>query len=114
MKSLSSDVFPKSVLIVMKRAFVSMLVMAAAMGAVDGHCPVRQLPSTLAATGHTPPPLSTDGGFYLTLSGNPEHYEPGALYTVSLRVRHNLIPETALRTYRRQPHIAGKWECKMQ
>ena len=88
MKSLSSEVFPKSMLLVMERALVSVLVMATAMGAVDGHCPVRQLPSTLAATGHAiTPPLSTDGGFYLTLSGNPEHYEPGALYTVSLRVR---------------------------
>ena len=89
MKSLSSEVFPKSVLLVMERALVSVLVMAAAMGSVDGHCPVRQLSSTLAAgAGHAmPPPLSTDGGFYLTLSGNPEHYEPGALYTVSLRVR---------------------------
>ena len=86
MRSLSSEVFPKSVLLVVERALVYVLVMTATMGAVDGHCPVRQLPSTLAA-GHTPPPLSTDGGFYLTLSGNPEHYEPGALYTVSLRVR---------------------------
>ena len=88
MKSLTSEVFPKSLFIVMERVLVSALVMAAAMGAaVDGHCPVRQLPSTLAAGHAMPPPLSTDGGFYLTLSGNPEHYEPGALYTVSLRVR---------------------------
>lgn len=42
MKSLSSEVFPKSVSSVMERAFVSVLVMAAALGSVDGHCPVRQ------------------------------------------------------------------------
>ena len=42
MKSLSSEVFPKSMLLVMERAFVSVLAMAAALGSVDGHCPVRQ------------------------------------------------------------------------
>ena len=66
----------------MARVFVSLTVMAVW---ADGHCPVRELPSTL---GHRP--MSTDGGFYLTVSGNPEHYEPGALYTVSLRVRSSL------------------------
>ena len=66
----------------MARVLASLAVMAA-WGA-DGHCPVRELPSTL---GGGMPPMSTDGGFYLTVSGNPEHYEPGALYTVSLRVR---------------------------
>ena len=58
---------------------------AAVAAAADGHCPVRELPSTL---GHAP--MSTDGGFYLTVSGNPEHYEPGSLYTVSLRVSQSL------------------------
>ena len=64
---------------VMARVSVCLAIMAAL---ADGHCPVRELPSTVGRR-----PLSTDGGFYLTLSGNPEHYEPGALYTVSLRVR---------------------------
>ena len=64
---------------VLARVLVSLA--AAFAASADGHCPVRELPSTLGR-----PPMSTDGGFYLTVSGNPEHYEPGALYTVSLRV----------------------------
>ena len=73
------DLLNKKVPMMMGRVLVTLVVMA---GWADGHCPVRELPSTL---GHRP--MSTDGGFYLTVSGNPEHYEPGALYTVSLRVR---------------------------
>ena len=46
-------------------------------------CEVREPPNL------TEPPQEGDAGFYLTISGNPDHYEPGDLYTVSLRVRTN-------------------------
>lgn len=33
------------------------------------------------------PPQQTDAGFFVEISGDPKIYEPGHLYTVSLRVR---------------------------
>lgn len=33
------------------------------------------------------PPQQTDAGFFVDISGDPKIYEPGHLYTVSLRVR---------------------------
>lgn len=47
---------------------------------VQGKCLMREPPDIMT------PPAKDDAGFYLTVSGNPEHYEPGNLYTVSLRV----------------------------
>ncbi|XP_059082826.1 spondin-1-like [Tigriopus californicus] len=46
---------------------------------VQGKCLMREPPDIMTA------PAKDDAGFYLTVSGNPEHYEPGNLYTVSLR-----------------------------
>jgi hypothetical protein len=65
----------------MSRKALLFLLLLASPVVVLGHCDLRELPST---SGHQP--MSADGGFYLTISGNPEHYEPGSLYTVSLRV----------------------------
>lgn len=48
---------------------------------VYSKCVVREPPDALS------PPQSDDAGFYLTISGNPEYYEAGQLYTVTLRVR---------------------------
>ena len=47
---------------------------------IDGKCLVREPPDTFA------PPQETDAGFYLSVNGNPEFYEAGQLYTVTLRV----------------------------
>lgn len=44
-----------------------------------GKCLLREPPDVLS------PPQQTDAGFYLTISGSPEFYEAGNLYTVSLQ-----------------------------
>ena len=51
---------------------------------VAGKCLVREPPDTFT------PPQDTDAGFYISVNGNPEFYDPGQLYTVTLRVRTDL------------------------
>ncbi len=64
------------------RVLTSLLVLLLLKGEdAEAKCFVREPPDTLA------PPQSTDAGFYLTVNGNPEYYEAGQLYTVTLRVR---------------------------
>ena len=46
-----------------------------------GKCLLREPPDIDA------PPQQTDAGFFLEISGNPQYYEPGNLYTVTLTVR---------------------------
>ena len=52
-------------------------------GATASSCPVRT-PAGAEASGV--PAQAGDAGFYITISGNPEFYEGGSLYTVSLKV----------------------------
>jgi hypothetical protein len=47
---------------------------------VEAKCLVREPPDTFA------PPQDSDSGFYITVNGNPEFFEAGQLYTVTLRV----------------------------
>ena len=35
-------------------------------------------------------PRDEDSGFHLLVSGNPKSYQPGELYTISLKVRNNV------------------------
>ncbi len=46
-----------------------------------GKCLLREPPDIVT------PPQQNDAGFFLDISGSPKIYEPGHLYTVSLRVR---------------------------
>ena len=55
----------------------------------NGKCLVREPPDLTSA------PVIDDAGFGLSISGSPKYYEPGNLYTVSLKVQaifatHNL------------------------
>ena len=52
---------------------------------ISTNCPVRE-PVSASGT-----PQQDDAGFYLTVSGNPESYKPGELYTISLKVSVYLI-----------------------
>jgi len=54
--------------------------LAAFVFLVDSKCLVREPPDALS------PPQNNDAGFYLTISGNPDYYEAGQLYTVTLKV----------------------------
>jgi hypothetical protein len=48
---------------------------------IEARCLFREPPDIVAA------PQQTDTGFFVDISGTPVYYEPGHLYTVSLRVR---------------------------
>ena len=47
---------------------------------IEAKCLLREPPDIVV------PPKQNDAGFYLEISGKPKFYEPGHLYTVSLRV----------------------------
>ena len=47
---------------------------------IEAKCLVREPPDTFS------PPQDSDSGFYITVNGNPEFFEAGQLYTVTLRV----------------------------
>lgn len=47
---------------------------------ISAKCLLREPPDIVV------PPQQTDAGFFLEISGDPKIYEPGHLYTVSLRV----------------------------
>jgi len=55
-------------------------VLAALVFLVDSKCLVREPPDALS------PPQTNDAGFFITISGNPEYYEAGQLYTITLKV----------------------------
>lgn len=57
------------------------------------------------------PPQENDAGFYLTISGNPDHYEPGDLYTVSLRVS-QIFSITRAMTLDIERHICNLWSAE--
>ena len=74
-----------------KRALTCLVILVVLKGeAAEAKCLVREPPDTLA------PPQSTDAGFYLTVNGNPEYYEAGQLYTVTLRVRKNALSHRSI------------------
>ena len=50
------------------------------MSLSEAKCLLREPPDIVV------PPKQNDAGFYLEISGKPKFYEPGHLYTVSLRV----------------------------
>ena len=60
---------------------VAMSIFIVNVARVDSKCLVREPPDTFA------PPQETDAGFYVSVNGDPDYYEAGQLYTVSLRVR---------------------------
>lgn len=75
-----SPTLRQQLIVKMKIFLLTNLALGLLLGSCRGECPSRQPPS---ATGHA---QADDAGFYLTVSGNPETYDPGELYTISLKV----------------------------
>ena len=60
--------------------FLTVMIIVAHGPRALAKCLLREPPDIVT------PPHQTDAGFYLEISGKPKYYDPGHLYTVSLRV----------------------------
>ncbi len=71
----------------MTKFWVLLFLLSDVVSLINSECSAREPANASAADRVGDDEDGGDGGFYLEVSGAPSFYQPGGLYTVSLRVR---------------------------